>query len=252
MRIAGVNHFTWMLHASHKGRDVMPAIADDIRKCAARETDGGDAGAKAIFNDSIGYALYEAFGRIPTCVGHTKEYVRFWQGLGRLKEPVPPLSIWETEARYRKHEDMWRQVDGFLSGRTPIADYMTAIGPDHATDVIENMVAGLGKSFYVNTFNAGAVGNMGDEAFLELLCDFTPDGPAPRPVGDMPRGLRALEEQVLDTHELTAEAAATCDRKVLKRAMLTDPLVSSLADAGAMIEELVEAEKDALPAGWFE
>jgi alpha-galactosidase len=68
----------------------------------------------------------------------------------------------------------------------------------------------------------------------------------------MPRGLRGMQELVLDTHELTAEAVAKCDFSLLRRAMLTDPLVSSIADADAIIGELLEAERDALPSCWFE
>jgi len=47
---------------------------------------------------------------------------------------------------------------------------------------------------------------------------------------------------------LTAEAVATCDRALLRRAMLTDPLVNSIADADAIIRELLAIERDALPA----
>jgi alpha-galactosidase len=68
----------------------------------------------------------------------------------------------------------------------------------------------------------------------------------------MPRGLRGLQEQVLDTHELTAEAVAKCDFALLRRAMLTDPMISSIADADAIIRELLDAERDALPECWFE
>jgi alpha-galactosidase len=252
MRIAGVNHFTWMLKAEYDGQNVMPAIAESIRRDAVTETDGGDEGAKARFNSTIGHTLYEIYGYVPVCVAHTKEYVRFWQGRGVLPESIPPLSIWETEARYERHAAMWRQVDDFISGAIPIADYVTTFGPDHATDIIEAMVGGLDKPFYINTFNNGVVTNMADDAFLELLCDVGVDGPRPRPVGEMPRGLRGLQEQVLDTHELTAEAAATCDRGLLRRAMLTDPLLSSIADADAIVHELLEAERDALPSCWFE
>jgi len=78
MRIAGVNHFTWMLKAAYNGEDVLPAIAESIGREGAKETDGGDTGAKQKFNNSVGYALYDAFGCVPTCVGHTKEYVRLW------------------------------------------------------------------------------------------------------------------------------------------------------------------------------
>jgi alpha-galactosidase/6-phospho-beta-glucosidase family protein len=251
LRIAGVNHFTWMIKATYEGRDVMPDIAESLRVDAATETDSQDVGAKTKFNSSIGYTLYQAFGHIPTCVAHTKEYVRFWQGLAKTPGPIPPLSIWETEPRYGWHDAMWQQVDDFISGTQPISDYMKTFGPDHATDIIENMVGNLGKPFYVNTFNAGAVSNMADDAFLELCCDIDMDGPRPHPVGDMPRGLRGMQELVLDTHELTAEAAATCNPELLRRAMLTDPLVSSITDADAIIGELLAAEKDALPECWF-
>ena len=251
-RIAGVNHFTWLLRAEYDGKDVTPDIAESIREVAATETDGGDTGAKAVFNNSVTYGLYKAFGCIPTCTGHTKEYVPYWQGHNVADQTIPPLSIWQTAPRYERHADMWRQVDGFLSGETPIEDYMTTFGPDHATDIIENMVAGLGKPFFINTFNEGAATNMADDAFLELMCDVDMDGPRPRPVGEFPRGLRGLQEQVLDTHELTAEAAATCNRDLLRRAMLIDPIVNTMGDADAIVAELLDAERDQLPAGWYE
>ncbi len=250
MRIAGVNHFTWMLKAEYDGKNVLPQIAEWLRQEAATEDTGGDTGAKALFNNRIAHQLYEVFGYIPVCVSHTKEYVSFYQGLGTLPEIVPPLKIWETEDRYDRHEAMWQQVDGFVSGRTAINTYMETFGPDHATDIIENMVGNLGKPFYVNTQNRGAVTNMADDAFLELLCDIDMNGPRPRPVGAMPRGLRGLQEIVLDTHELTAEAVAKGDMALLRRAMLTDPLVNSIADADAIIRELIEMERDVLPARW--
>jgi alpha-galactosidase/6-phospho-beta-glucosidase family protein len=249
MRIAGVNHFTWMLRAACDGRDVMGAIGESIGRDAARETDGGDTGAKAAWNNAIGYALYRAYGAVPTCVAHTKEYVRFWQGKHVAPDALPPLSIWDAEERYRRHDDMWRQVDSFVSGETPIDRYMSAFGPDHATDIIENMVGDLGKPFYINTANRGAVSNMADDAFLELLCDVDMRGPRPRPVGAMPRGLLGMQQTVLDTHELTVEAAVGHDRDLLRRAMLSDPMMTSIADADAIVEELLEREREVL-GGW--
>jgi len=251
MRIAGVNHFTWMLKAEYQGVDVLPEIAEAIRKIAATEDTGGDKGAKGLFNNKIAYQLYEIFGYVPVCVAHTKEYVPFWQGKGKLPDAVPPLSIWETEDRYDRHAAMWEQVDSFINNDVPISSYMDVMGPDHATDIIENMVGGLNKPFYVNVPNQGAVSNMNDDAFLELLCDIDMNGPKPRPVGEMPRGIRGMQEGILDTHELTAEAIIKCDHTLLRRAMLSDPLVTSIADADAILRELLELEKDILPTGWY-
>ncbi len=251
LRIAGVNHFTWMLKAAYDGRDVMPEIGESIRVEAVRLTDGGDVGAKALHNSAIGYELYRAFGYVPTCVGHTKEYVRFWQGIGTMSETIPQLSIWSAPERYKRHEAMWDDVDAFLTGKRPIEEYMTAYGPDHATDIIESMVGGLGKPFYINTMNEGAVTNMADDAFLELCCKPTLEGIERFPVGEMPKGLRGMQELVLDTHELTVEAVIEQSFEKLRRAMLTDPLIQSIHDADAIITELLELERDAIPAAWY-
>ncbi len=151
--------------------------------------------------------------------------------------------------RYARHDAMWRQVDDFISGAQPISEFMTTFGPDHATDIIENMVGNLGQPFYINTYNRTAVSNMADDAFLELLCDVDMDGPRPRPVGEMPRGVRGLSELVLDTHELTAEAIVKADYALLRRAMMTDPLTNSIADA--ILRDLLAAERDALPDHWY-
>lgn len=249
-RIAGPNHFTWLMKAEYKGEDVVPKIAETLREQAAKETDGGDTGAKAMFNTSIGYRLYEIFGYVPTCTGHTKEYVRFWQGHGITPEPIQPLSLWDAATRLRRHDDMWRQVDEYVLGVNPISEFMTKTGPDHATDIIETMWAGLKKPFFINTANGGAVTNMQDDAFLEVMCDVTMDGPVPRGVGDAPIGLRGLWQQVLDSHALTVEAAVSGDRDILLRAFMCDPMVSYPADAEEIIRELLEAERDALPECW--
>ncbi|MFA6133331.1 MAG: glycoside hydrolase family 4 [Phycisphaerae bacterium] len=248
-RAAGVNHFTWLIKAEYEGRDLMKPIAEWLRNEAASETDGGDTGAKKKHNNAIGYQLYQIFGIVPTCVAHTKEYVRFWQGLGKSPEPIPPLAIWETAERYKRHEDMWKQVDSFLDGSTPIDTYMATFKPDHATDIIENIVGSLGKTFYLNTANEGSVPNMQPGAFLELPCKVDAGGIKVLPVGEFPAGIRGLQNQVLDAHELAVDAAVSGRRDVLLQAMMTDPMVSSIADANAIIDELTVAEKEMMPKG---
>jgi alpha-galactosidase len=143
-------------------------------------------------------------------------------------------------------------VDGFLDGSIPIDSYMTTFKPDHATDIVENIVGKLGKTFYLNTANTGAVANMNDDDFLELACSIDEKTITPHPVGEVPCALRGLLAQVLDAHMMAVEAAVSCRRDVLLRAMLIDPMVSSIADAQRIIDELLVAERDALPAKWFE
>jgi alpha-galactosidase len=106
------------------------------------------------------------------------------------------------------------------------------------------MWGGMNRQFYINSFNRGAVTNMPSDAFLELRCDLDMHGPRPQPFGEMPRGILALQHQVLDTHELTALAAVTGDRAILRRAMLTDPLCNNIGDADACIRDFFKLERE--------
>jgi alpha-galactosidase len=250
LRIGGVNHFTWVLGASYDGRDLLPAVRGKQEREAATET--ADGHSKAVFNQSMGLELWDLFGAMPDCMGHTKEYVPYWQGHNTAPDRFPPLALFDADKRQERHDAMWEQIDRWLAGELEPQTFVDEFGPDHATDIIESMWGGLGKRFFINQANRGAVGNMDDDAFFELLSDVDLDGPQPLPVGDFPRGVRALTQQVLETHELTVEAIVNRDRALLRRAMCLDPIVNSIVDADKIIDELLEAEREALPPEWFE
>jgi alpha-galactosidase len=253
---AGVNHFTWVIKAAYQGRDVLPDIVKTLKAKSVEEQreiekDPAYKGSKGIFNTTIQIELYEAFGALPTVLGHTKEYVRFYQGHGVTKGIVSPLMLFDPVERAKWTNSVWQRVDDYLSGKVGISEFDTEFGPDPATDIIESMAGGLNKRFFINTWNEGSVSNMADDAFLELYCDLDLNGARPLPCGEMPRGVRGLSEQVLDTHELTWEAIVSKDKAKLRRAFLTDPLTNSIQDTDALLAELIEAEKAQLETDWL-
>jgi alpha-galactosidase len=252
---AGVNHFTWMLKAEYRGKNMIPDMVTALERRSAEEknpdeNDPAYKGSKGHLNDHIQLELYRSFGALATVLGHTKEYLRFWQGHGVTEDALPPLMLFDPEARAAWTSSVWERVDAYLSGEVAIEEFDTEFGPDPATDIIESMWGGLGKRFFINTWNNGAVTNMADDAFLELYCDLDMDGPRPLPAGEMPRGVRGLSEQVLDAHELTAEGVVKRDLNLIRRAFLTDPLTNSIADTDALMRELFREEREALEADW--
>ncbi len=257
LQSAGPNHFTWVLRAEYDGKDVLGKIVEQLRaradEDANKQAQGGSKQAKGWHNNSIALELYEAFGVLPTVLGHTKEYVRFYQGRSATGlDKHPALKLFEVPDRVKWTNSVWQRVDEYITGKVAISEFDTEFGSDPATDVVEAMAGNLGKRFFINTFNDGAVPNMADDALIEMYCDLTPDGPRPIPIErDMPRGVRGMCETILDTHELTAEAIHKQDRTLLRRAMLTDPLTNSIGDTDALLDELLERERDALPAHWF-
>lgn len=249
IRIAGVNHFTWMLSAELDGRDVLPQINAAFHALGAKEKDQGHS--KARFNNFITAQLADLFGAIPTCTGHTKEYVPYYQGRAVVPEPIPPLAVFDADGREALTAEMWEEIEDYVSGRRPMSEFQEKYKSDHATDIIHTMVANDGRTYFINCLNnlcpeGLAVGNLPPDAFLELECQLDKNGPRPMPVGDFPLGLRALQTLILDVHELTIEAIMKKDRGLLVRALAMDPIVNSIATAKAVIEELFKAESDVL------
>ncbi|MCX7591956.1 MAG: glycoside hydrolase family 4 [Kiritimatiellae bacterium] len=248
---AGVNHFSWLLRLAYDGRDLLPQFIAKMRKEAVKERDNPGEHSKARYNKTYALELYNVFGAWPENIGHTKEYVPYFQGYGVKPVYPEPITLFDAQQREREMSAAWAVTRLYAAGRLPVSRFLAETKDDHATDIIESMWGGLGKPFFINTFNQGAVTNLPGDAFLELRCDIDMHGPRPHPVGPMPRGILALQHVVLDTHELTAEAAVTGDRNLLKRAMLTDPICNNIPDAEACIRDLLEAEREALPSYWF-
>ncbi|MCC7353395.1 MAG: glycoside hydrolase family 4, partial [Anaerolineae bacterium] len=252
LAIGGVNHCTWLVRFRYDGQDMLPVFHRKLEELARREERAPGEHSKARYNHAYALQLFDLYGAYPTAVSHTKEYVPFFQGYGVASVVPEPIQLFDAAARARAMAEAWQVTERYASGELSAEQFLQQIGNDHASDIIEGMWGNLGKQFYINTTNGGAVTNLPDDAFLELRCDIDMRGPRPQPFGSFPRGLLALQHQILDTHELTAEAAVTGNRAVLRRAMLTDPLCNNIGDADNCIADLLAAEREVLPAYWYQ
>ena len=262
LALTGVNHFSWIVRLRHDGKDLMPVLRERLAERAAKErVQAGiqrsaidihqNADAKARFNAEYGLQLMDLFGAYPDCMAHTKEYVPFWQGLGVNRNDPEPLTVFDAEDRQKKMDAYWAVNQAYADGSRPITELIAKGVGDHATDIVESMWGGLGKVFRVNTRNRGAVSNMPADAFLELASHLDLGGVQPLHVGEIPSGVRGLCQRILDCHEATADAAAACDRGLLLRACALDPIMPNLVDNQRIVAELLDLEREALPAAWY-
>ena len=253
-KIAGVNHCTFLTECRYDGEDRMQYFKENLQKHAKDEQlKGPSPKAKPRLNYDYALQLMDIYEAYPTAISHTKEYVPFFQRYGVIPNTPEPIIPFDAYLRAEEMAEAWEKTKKMASGETSIEEFLSLDHGDHATDIIESMGGNLGKSFFINSANRGAVTNMPDDAFLELECNVDiKNGPQPKPFGEMPRGILGLQMQVLDTHELTAEAAVTCNHNILLRAMMTDPLINNIGDAKMIIKELLEIEQDILPKKWYQ
>jgi len=246
IRSGGINHFNWLTALSYRGKDLM----GKVREWYLRQGKHGEDERTRTTSRMV-VRLTDTVGSIPMCIHHTREYVPFFQGRGVDTKKSLRVKTWEVKVRQERMRRNWKDMRDIASGRRSVKDFLEKTTPDHASDIVESMWGGLGKKFYINTPNRGAVPNMAEDAFLELLCDVSLNEVRPLPYGPMPRPLPGMFQRVLDEHELAVEAAVTGDRQTLMKSFVASPLTYNLEDAENLIDELLRKERRYLPDYWF-
>ena len=71
--------------------------------------------------------------------------------------------------------------------------------------------------------------------------------------GEIPTGVLELITPHVENHETVLKAALDCDKELVYKAFLNDPLVKGRAseeDVKALADEMIENTKKYLPEGW--
>lgn len=100
----------------------------------------------------------------------------------------------------------------------------------------------------VNTKNGGAIAGLPYESAVEVNCVITKEGPRPIAVGDLPVAVNGLVQQIKSFERMAVEAAVSGDYYKALTAMIINPLVPSDTIAKRLLDEMLEANKEYLPA----
>lgn len=100
----------------------------------------------------------------------------------------------------------------------------------------------------LNVSNGNIYDFLPSEASIEVNCVVTGQGPIPLPPQHVPEHVKGLMHAVKVYEELTIEAAVTGDRGIALQALAHHPLVPSVSIAKPMLDEMLEANKEYLPA----
>jgi len=251
IRSGGVNHFNWLVEMSLDGEDLTSRIKSKLREDSQDIHRGTKEEGKVALTSKISSQLADSVGYAPMCIWHTQEYLPYFQGHDVSADSALRILEWDIGVRQKWMDECWQDMQDIPSDSAATKKFLDETTPDHASDVIESMWAGLGKRFYINTANRGAVTNMTDDAYLEVPCAVDMHGVYPLHFGDMPRPLTGYMQRILDEHELAVEAAMTFDRDTLRKAFLASMVSVSIPDVDACIDELLAAEREYLPADWY-
>lgn len=240
--IAGINHMGWLLQIQDKnGRDLYP----EIRRRALLKNE------QEQHHDMVRFEYIRRFGYYCTeSSEHNAEYNPFF-----IKQRYPDLidryqiPLDEYPRRCVHQIERWDEQKKAL-----IADPALTHERSHeyASYIMESIVTDTPYKIGGNVLNhGGLIENLPSEACVEVPCLIDGMGVHPCYVGQLPPQLAAMNMTNINVHLLTIAAAATHKKDYIYQAAMLDPHTGSelsIDDIVRMVDELVEAHGDYLPA----
>jgi 6-phospho-beta-glucosidase len=228
MRYFGLNHLSFAAGITKGGRDVTDALIDSLAG-AAGETDA--AILRGLRLVPSGYLQY--FYKRPEMLAAQ---------LGEEQSRAERVMEIEDELLRLYRDPNLAEKPAILEQRGG-AWYSTV-----ATSVISAIVRNAGEVHIVNTRNRGAIPDLPAESAVEVPAVVDARGATPVVQGPLPLRVRGLVQQVKAFEQLTVEAAVTGDRETALWALVNHPLVRSYRAATQLVDALVEAHREHLPA----
>ena len=238
----------WLLDIRDKnGVDLYPEIRRRaLEKNAAALAEGGEK-----HNDMVRLDYIRRFGYYCTeSSEHNAEYNPFY-----IKRNYPELirryniPLDEYPRRCVNQIRSWKDDFGSITAES-LRDHVRS--NEYASHIMEAIAGGKAVSIGGNVLNTGGlISNLPQEACVEVPCLVNRAGVQPCRVGALPVQCAAMNMTNINVQLLTIEAARTRKREHIYQAAMLDPHTAaelSIDDIRAMVDELIEAHGDYLPA----
>lgn len=266
--LVGLNHLGWITAIRFDGQDILPMILGmPVVEEQFVQNIPGAVGLRPLL-DALKmlpspYLQYYYFGQ--QLLAGEKEAVA--SGKGTRAEQVMAVEK-ELFSRYAdpdltsKPPELAKRGGAYYSEAA--LDVMVSLvgkaegpadGPRnrHIVDVPNRMAepgkkpAAAGRELGLTWINP-VLPDLPGDVVIETPCLVGPDGPRPVAVSFLPLAVRGLVQQVKAYEELTVDAAVSGDRGTAFLALLNHPLVPGVAIAQGLLDDILEANRDYLPA----
>jgi len=230
-KAAGLNHFTWILdlRRTGTGEDLYPAF-----KAAMAEQDGEEL--------KLSRYLMQTFGYWPSpSDDHVGEYLGYaWEYAG--------LEGYDFDAADRWGEEATANLDRWGRGEAPIDELLARRSGEIAVPIITGVLGNTHQyELAVNVPNRGLISNLPDWAIVEVPATIDASGVHGVPVGPLPEPIGAMCRAQIAVIDRVVEAGVHGDRTAALQALLLDPVITSISQAEAILDELLEVHADLLP-----
>lgn len=256
VNVLGINHFTWFDSASYKGIDLFPiyrAFIDEHFEEGYNDPDRNWANSSFNCAHRVKMDLFNRYGLI--AAAGDRHLAEFMPGDEYLKDPETVTS-WKfglTTVDWRKNQLKERLAK---SARLVNGEEEIQLKPSGEEGILLiKALCGLEQVVSnVNIPNTNLqIPNLPAYAVVETNAVFSRDSIKPVIAGELAEGVKNLIMPHVENHEYILKAALECDKEMVYKAMLNDPLVKGRAseeDVKQLADEMIANTLAYLPEGW--
>lgn len=243
---AGINHQTWYIQVKHKGEDMTGKLLEAFEQHPDFSR-----------TEKVRIDMLRRFGYYSTeSNGHLSEYVPWYRK--RADEIVDwiDLGTWingETGGYLRVCTEgrNWFETDFPNWMKEPAYEYRAdKRSEEHGSYIIEALETGRVYRGHFNVVNNGVISNLPHDAIIEAPGYVDRNGISMPHVGELPLGCAAVCNVSISVQRLAVEAAVSGDDRLLRQAMMMDPLVGAVCnpkEIWQMTDEMLVAQRRWLP-----
>lgn len=237
VRSIGLNHASWSVRHRYGEQDLMPLLAD------AWERVKPDTTIKRSTRRMFEIAVTQ--GSIPS------EYMQYYYFTDEVLSELRAKPTTRAQDILASVPDYWTHYRQQAARDCPELDAARSRGGinelELAIDVMDAIFNDRKELLPVNVPNRGAIPDLPDDLVVETLGYVDAAGIAPVTLGPLPKPVAGLVKVLGDYQRLAAEAAWSGTRREAIRALLANPLCTSLPKTEAMYDELAHAHRAFLP-----
>ena len=245
IRYFGLNHFGWWTDIRDKhGKDLMPELKEKVAKIGYNVEIEGE-NTEASWNDTFTKAK-DVFAIDPTTLPNT--YLKYYL--------FPDYVVEHSNPNHTRANEVMEGREKFVFGECKaIAEKGTAKDSKLHVDDHASYIVDLARAIAYNTKermlliveNDGALSNFDPTAMVEVPCLVGSNGPEKIVQGKIPQFQKGLMEQQVSVEKLTVEAWIEGSYQKLWQAITLSRTVPSASVAKAILDDLIEANKDFWP-----
>ena len=245
IRYFGLNHFGWWTDIRDKeGNDLMPVLREKVAKIGYNVEIEGE-NTEASWNDTFTKAR-DVFAIDPTTMPNT--YLKYYF--------FPDYVVEHSDPNHTRANEVMEGREKFVFGECrAIAEKGTAKDSKLHVDDHASYIVDLARAIAYDTKermlliveNDGAISNFDSTAMVEVPCLVGSNGPEKIVQGKIPQFQKGLMEQQVSVEKLTVEAWIEGSYQKLWQAITLSRTVPSARVAKAILDDLIEANKDFWP-----